>query len=642
MKQLNIGIVAHVDAGKTSLTERLLHTTGVIDHVGSVDDGDTQTDSLALERRRGITIQSAVVSFRIADLKVNLIDTPGHSDFIAEVARAMHALDGAVLVVSAVEGVQAQTRVLMRTLKRLGIPTLVFVNKIDRRGARYGDLLDELRGKLGVELVALSTVDGAGTREARALPRSFAEPELFAELADALSGSDETLLSAYVESRPTRPGARRAALARSSRRALVHPVFFGSAVTGEGVDALIDGIRRYLPYRQPNGTRARGSVFKIERGPVGEKISYVRLREGALRAPARLSLYRADTDGHVSVHEAKVTAVHVFTDGAATRPGEVEAGGIAKVWGLRDALIGDAIGSPEELPPRGLFAPPTLETVVAPAVPHERAKLFAALRDLAERDPFINVRGDTDITVSLYGEVQKEVIASMLAERFGLEVAFAETRTVHVERPVRTGAAHRDLGASETPSIHLALRIEPGPPGSGVDYQITAQRGNFLLGYLTAVEETVRQTLREGHFGWRVTDCVVTLTDGGYVTGKTAGQFRAMAELLTREALRRAGTHVCAPVHRFELETPEASAPGILIALTDAGAELRAQETREGVCHLAGTIAAGAVHGFERRLPGLSQGEAVFTSTLDGYRRVWGEPPRREGVLRSDEPAGLG
>src|SRR5689334_4179135 len=145
MRTLNLGILAHVDAGKTSLTERLLHSAGVIDAVGSVDDGSTQTDSLALERQRGITIKSAVVSFAIGDLTVNLIDTPGHPDFIAEVERALDVLDGAVLVISAVEGVQAQTRVIMRTLQRLRIPTLIFVNKLDRAGARYDVVLEQIR-----------------------------------------------------------------------------------------------------------------------------------------------------------------------------------------------------------------------------------------------------------------------------------------------------------------------------------------------------------------------------------------------------------------------------------------------------------------------------------------------------------------
>ncbi len=169
MKTLNLGVVAHVDAGKTSLTERLLHLAGVIDEVGSVDDGSTQTDTLALERQRGITIKSAVVSFVVDGVTVNLIDTPGHSDFVAEVERVLGVLDGAVLVVSAVEGVQSQTRVLMRVLQRLRIPTLIFVNKIDRTGATYDEVLHAIRLRLAPGIVAMGEVRGLGTR-LRAVP----------------------------------------------------------------------------------------------------------------------------------------------------------------------------------------------------------------------------------------------------------------------------------------------------------------------------------------------------------------------------------------------------------------------------------------------------------------------------------------
>src|SRR6059036_2913450 len=186
MRTLNLGILAHVDAGKTTLTKRLLYSAGVIDAIGSVDAGTTQTDSLALEQQRGITIKSAVVSFAIDDVTVNLIDTPGHPDFIAEVERALSVLDGAVLVVSAVEGVQAQTRVLMRTLQRLRIPTLVFVNKIDRRGARYDGVLRAIAERLTPAVVPTGTVDGLSAREARFIPEIGAY--------DVLADHDDDLL----------------------------------------------------------------------------------------------------------------------------------------------------------------------------------------------------------------------------------------------------------------------------------------------------------------------------------------------------------------------------------------------------------------------------------------------------------------
>jgi ribosomal protection tetracycline resistance protein len=216
LASLNLGILAHVDAGKTSLTERLLFTAGVIDEIGSVDDGSTRTDSLELERRRGITIRSAVVSFPLAGVTVNLIDTPGHPDFIAEVERVLGVLDGAVLVVSAVEGVQAQTRVLMRTLQRLRIPTLLFVNKIDRRGARYDDLLHALSERLTPAVVPMGTAEGLGTPDAHFVPG------LGASALDVLTEQDDGLLAAYVDGTVSYDRLR-TALADQTRQALVHP-----------------------------------------------------------------------------------------------------------------------------------------------------------------------------------------------------------------------------------------------------------------------------------------------------------------------------------------------------------------------------------------------------------------------------------
>ena len=255
-RTLNLGILAHVDAGKTSLTERLLHTVGVIDEIGSVDEGSTQTDTLELERQRGITIKSAVVSFAIDDVTVNLIDTPGHPDFIAEVERVLSVLDGAVLVISAVEGVQSQTRVLMRALQRLRVPTLVFVNKIDRRGANDERVLQGIAEKLAPAVVPMGSARELGTRAAGFAPWGAADTAFTARLASLLSEHDDELLAAFVDDEASVPYRRlREELAAQTGRALVHPVFFGSAITGAGVDSLMTGIAELLPAagRDPDG-----------------------------------------------------------------------------------------------------------------------------------------------------------------------------------------------------------------------------------------------------------------------------------------------------------------------------------------------------------------------------------------------------
>jgi len=225
MQSLNLGILAHVDAGKTSLTERLLYAAGVIDQIGSVDKGTTQTDSLALERQRGITIKSAVVSFVVNATAVNLIDTPGHPDFIAEVERVLNVLDGAVLVLSAVEGVQAQARVLMRALKRLNIPTLLYINKIDRRGADVQKVLRAISERLTPDIAPMGCVHDLGTRHAAFDPYGPADPAFLASLAEQLTQHDESLLADFVEGEAEISYRRlRAALTVQVQHALVHPV----------------------------------------------------------------------------------------------------------------------------------------------------------------------------------------------------------------------------------------------------------------------------------------------------------------------------------------------------------------------------------------------------------------------------------
>jgi ribosomal protection tetracycline resistance protein len=330
-RTLNLGILAHVDAGKTTLTERLLYAAGVIDELGSVDHGNTQTDTLALERQRGITIKSAVVSFAIDDVTVNLIDTPGHPDFIAEVERVLGVLDGAVLVLSAVEGVQPQTRILMRALERLRVPTLLFVNKIDRRGAQYDAVLRAVSERLTRAIVPMGLTFDLGGDEAGFAPFG---PDDVSRLAEAVAEHDDELLAAYVEDEASVPYARvREALAHLTAETRLHPVFFGSAKTGAGVDVLRSGIAALLP--AADGDRegpVSGTVFKVERGAAGEKIGYVRMFSGTLRTRDRLG------------EDRKVTAIEVFDRGSSARSPEVSAGGIAKLWGLGDVRIGDPIG----------------------------------------------------------------------------------------------------------------------------------------------------------------------------------------------------------------------------------------------------------------------------------------------------------
>ncbi|MFD7115764.1 GTP-binding protein [Streptomyces sp. NPDC059922] len=664
MSTLNLGILAHVDAGKTSLTERLLYTAGVIDEIGRVDDGSTQTDSLTLERQRGITIKSAVVSFVVGHTTVNLIDTPGHPDFIAEVERVLGVLDGAVLVVSAVEGVQAQTRVLMRTLRRLRIPTLIFVNKIDRTGARYEEVLRAMSEKLSPSVIAMGAATGLGTRAALSVPYGAGDAAFTSGLAELLADHDDALLAVYVDDPAALPYHRlREELAGQTGRAVVHPVYFGSAITGAGVDALITGIRELLPRAggDPEGP-VSGTVFKMERGPAGEKIAYVRMFSGTVRTRDLLRYHRdtrtdtqSDTAGRAGgdpVNEArgkedKVTAISVFDRGSAVRRASVCAGRIAKLWGLDGIRIGDEIGIPPAAPAeRRFFSPPTLETVVVPRRAADKGVMYAALTQLAEQDPLINLRQDRirrEISVSLYGEVQKEVIQATLLDEFGVDVTFRETTTICVERPAGSGAAVEIMGKDPNPFLAtVGLRVDPAPAGAGVEFRLEVELGSMPYAFMKAVEDTVNESLRQGIHGWQVTDCVVTMTHSGYAPrqshshgvfdksmSSTGGDFRHLTPLVLMSALERAGTTVYEPMHRFRLDLPADALGAVLPVLGRLRAVPRTSSANGHAYLLEGEIPAARVHELEQRLPTLTSGEGVLEASFDHYEAVRDTIPAR-------------
>ncbi len=639
-----MGILAHVDAGKTTLTERLLYAAGVIDRLGSVDAGTTLTDSLALERRRGITIKSAVASFPIGDVTVNLIDTPGHPDFIAEVDRALSVLDGAVLVISAVEGVQPQTQILMRSLRRLRIPALLFVNKIDRPGANTDRVLAEISRRLKLTIVPMARADGLGTPEARvSVPGGAA---FGAGLLEVLAEHDEGLLAAYVDDVTGIPDERlRGELAAQTARGLVCPVFAGSAITGAGVEPLMAGIAELLPAAAGDADGpAAGVIFKIERGSGAEKIAYAAMFSGTVRIRDRLP-YGAGLDG-------KVTDLTVFESGSAVRRPSVSAGQIGKFWGLAEARIGDRIGDLARAGAGGQFPPPTLESVVVPVNAADKQALRVALGQIAEQDPLINVRQDDErqeIFVSLYGEVQKEVIQSTLADDFGLAVTFRETTMIYVERPAGCARALEVLQSDGHPySATVGLRIEPGGAGSGIEFRLDIDPRTIPLyiyktagAFTDAMTRYVRHSLETGPCGWQVTDCLVTMYECSYYVGDgprkqvlatpktSAADFRKLTPLVLTDALSQAGTTVCEPMTSLRIEVPATRMGAVLAVLAALGAEVEPPRVRDDLAVIAAMLPSAQVHGLQSQLPALTAGEGALETAFGGYHPVHGGVRRR-------------
>jgi ribosomal protection tetracycline resistance protein len=402
------------------------------------------------------------------------------------------------------------------------------------------------------------------------------------------------------------------------------------------VAALTAGIAEHLPAAtgDPAGP-VSARVFKIERGRKGEKVAYVRLFDGTIRARDRVPL-----DGR---RQAKVNTLAVFERGGAVQAPSVSAGAVAKIWGLDEARIGDWLGEPRT-EAEHLFAPPTLASVVVAA---DGNRLRIALMQLAEQDPLISFRqNDSDLSVSLYGEVQKEVIGATLADEYGVEVEFRDTKPICIERPRRAGEAIELIHSEANPyDATMAFRVEPAADGSGVELRETVPHALLPLHiyktydlFMSHLREYVDEALTSGLSGWRVTDCVVTLTqcthavaDGSPAQrGDTkAIDIRKLTPLVLGKALAASGTIVCEPVMRARLEIPANTIGTVVAAAARLGGVPETPTVQGPLAVIETTLPAARVVELQRQLPGLTSGEGVLDSEFAGYRPVDGHPPTR-------------
>ncbi|MEU7575541.1 translation factor GTPase family protein [Micromonospora sp. NPDC049240] len=630
MALLNLGIVAHVDAGKTSLTERLLYEAGAVSHPGSVDAGTTRTDSMELERRRGITIRAAVTSIALGDLSVNLVDTPGHPDFIAEVERSLAVLDAAVLVVSSVEGVQPQTVAIWRALRRIGVPTVFFLNKVDRRGADVDRVAAQVRRRLGACPVVLTAVAGQGTRDARVRAVGLDAESVV----EAVAEVDDAVAARWLTDEPVRVRDVRRAIRAAVRRGDLSPVACGSAITGAGVRQLCRLVADLLPCDEQRDGPTAGTVFAVDRDGQGRR-AWLRLWSGQLRVRDRVRLEgaRPQTVTQIAVTEPA---------GVLVRP-SVSAGQIAAVRGV-SARIGQHLGDP---PRRHAyrFPPPTRQAVVEPVDPDQRLAMFAGLAELADEDPLVDLRLDerqAEAVIRLHGEVQKEVLAALMADRYGVRVRFSGTLTACIERVVGTGAAEERVQERGNPYLAgLGLRVDAAPVGHGVEFRPGVEPGRLPPAFVAATEEGVRAGLRQGRHGWPVTDCTVTMTASRYWPRQSrphqkfdksistvAADFRNLAPVVVAAALRRAGTRVCQPIERFDVNLPQQAVETVLALLGRVGAIVHDTAVAGGYLEVSGTLPTARVPQVVAALPDLTGGEAVLTTTFDHYAPVTGaEPP---------------
>ncbi|MQY22520.1 elongation factor G [Nocardia macrotermitis] len=619
-----IGVLAHVDAGKTSLTERLLFDTGTIHTLGRVDDGTTATDTGDIERRRGITVRSAVVSFAHNNTRVDVIDTPGHTDFVAEVERALEVLDAAILVISAVEGVQPHTRMLMRILRAAGVPTLLFVNKIDRAGARTHELLEEIRLRLTPHPIPMNTVREPGDSTASATPNLLSDNAFRSRVIETLADVDDLVLARAVDGPALRPNEIRDLLAARTADATVHPLYFGSARTGQGIGALLDGITELLPAFDTDhaGGVPRGIVFALERSASGMRIAYLRLLAGALAVRRQIGFEHSGT-GHS--HSGTITSLRLVGGGERTR---LHAGEIGTITGFPLIRVGDRIEGtdhPKAQRHKG-FAEPILRTSVR-ARNTSPSRLYAALLVMGEHDPLLRIHREPDGTTSilLYGEVQKQIIAETLSTEFGIEAEFLISEPICIERVTGVGESIEQMGYRTTNPAGfwatLGLRVAPADIDSGVAIERETRYGSLPHAFHHAIDDSIRTRLRNGPAGRSITDCVVTVTHTGFAAPlTTAADFRELTPIVLDRALQAAGTRILEPTHLFEMTVPTDTLSPVSTYLSTLAAEIRETTEDPGGWLIRGVLPARYVHTVQLELPRLTRGEGSWWSEHTGYR----------------------
>jgi elongation factor G len=668
----NIGIIAHIDAGKTTTTERILFYTGKTYRIGSVDDGTTVTDWMEQERERGITIVSAAVSAEWKGYQVNIIDTPGHIDFTAEVQRSLRVLDGGIVVFDAVQGVEPQSETVWRQADRYAVPRICFVNKMDRVGASYERSVDSIRKRLGAKPIAMQipvgneaafvgVVDlltgkailwednlGQEPRETEIpedLQAQFTEQR--ARLLEEIAETDDALTVKYLEGQEISVDELKAALRRAVITGKVTPVFCGSSLRNKGVQPLLDAVVDYLPspaevlpvvgihpktgaeLSRPAQDDAPASalVFKIVSDPYVGRLAYIRVYSGSI---AQASMVYNSTK---EKRERVGRLLRMYADRREDID-EIRAGDIGAILGLKESFTGDTLcdaGNPILLE-NITFPEPVISVAIEPKTSADQDKMSEALHKLSEEDPTFRVRSDEETgqtIISGMGELHLDILVERMKREFRVQARVGKPQVSYREsitRPVwkaeyryikQTGG-HGQYG-------HVVLELTPGAPGSGVLYENDIVGGVIPREYHNAVEKGVREAAEAGVVaGYPVTDIKVRLYDGSFhEVDSSEMAFKMAASMAFKEGVEQGAPALQEPIMKVEAIMPEEFLGDIIGQLNARRGEIIGMEMRLGTTQaVRAMVPLHEMFGYATNLRSATQGRGVFTMEFDHYAQV--------------------
>ena len=630
----NIGILAHVDSGKTTLTEQLLFLTGAIRQAGSVDSGTTATDSLSVEKQRGISVRTATATAEWNGVTVNIIDTPGHVDFAGEVERAISALDYAVVIVSAVEGVRAHTENILKLLDSAKLPRIIFVNKIDRTGADSAQVVAQLKGISSQAHLVLSQVENEGLDNPTA---GVVDEEKFCRRAtEALADVNDEAADAFLMEEIL-PFERATELVKNEISACrLTPVVMGSAKYSIGVRELADALVSYMPDSTRRATEDLcGIVFKIEHDKTLGKVSHIRLFGGEIAnrdeveliAPEEKLIVQTDAvelEAKPSVKE-KVSQIKKFMGARSTDTGLIVGGDVAAVCGLTSAKTGQFIGS-MAVSESARLVNPFLRVRVTPQDGDEQKipALAAALNELSDEEPYIDAKwenGQKEITISTTGKIQLEVLGNLLKERYNIQAQFSPPTVIYKETPAGKGFAKARYTMPKPCWAVVEFYFEPMPRGYGVSYHGRLPNNQCFYRYQSHIRTSFNSCLEQGLYGWEVTDFKCTLVGGEHHTIHTHPlDFFVCTPMAFMNGLSEIGSTVLEPLLKIRVTAPEELSGKVFSEIIKMGGEYDAPVIRSGIATLEAVVPVATSMNFPERLATLSSGKAVLSQSFYGYR----------------------
>lgn len=620
MKIINIGILAHVDAGKTTVTEGLLYKSGVIRNRGRVDSGTTITDSMKLEKDRGITIRASTVSFDYKDTKINIIDTPGHMDFIAEVERTLRVLDGAILVISAKEGIQIQTKIIFNTLMKLKIPAIIFINKIDRDGVDLDKLYIQIKEKLTDKISCMQKLSiKDDDYNLSGLEDEKVRDEIFEKVLDINEKlGDKYLLGEGISDEEYFEG-----FLEEVSKTNLYPVLHGSALKDIGLEELLSAITKYLGREKSPSKELSAYVYKIDRDSQMRKLTYMKVVSGNIKM-------RDDVFINETERSFKIKNLETIKNAGFERVERVESNDIAILVDDSMLKIGDFIGvKPSEFKTIEM-AKPALKAAIKPVELESRSKLITALYELTEEDPFLDCevnKSTGELGLKLFGEVQMEVIESILIDRYDIEVDFGELKTIYKERPKKSSKAVIHIEVTPNPYwASVELTLEPLPLGSGLIYETNVSYGYLNSSFQQAVKDAVSKACKQGLHGWEVTDLRVTFSYGLYYSPVSSpSDFRNLTPYVFWEALRNAETEILEPYLNYTVEIPNEYCGKVISDIKSMGGSMEEMKSKGEKLILTGKVPVNTSKSYQGDLFAFSNGEGMFITEPLGYDVYKGE-----------------